>query len=250
MSSPKPARRAHLPRFQIAAPVPVGAVVDLDGAELRHARVRRLAVGEAVALFDGAGFACVARIEHVGRAALRARVEALRPPREAESPLALTLAVALPKGDTLEWVIEKATELGVSAIQPFSSTHTLAAPSAARQARWQHIARAAAKQCGRSVVPAVAAPLAFGAVLHLPGEVRLLFAERDAAHRLADIAPPTAPAGALLVVGPEGGFADAELAAAAAAGFHLVGLGPRILRADTAAIAATALCQARWGDAG
>ena len=239
----------HLPRFLIAAPAAAGALVRLAGDEARHARVRRLARGEAVALFDGAGHACEGVVEALEREALTVRVTRVLPPRQGESHLALTLAVGLLKADKLDWVIEKATELGATRLQPFASAFTLAQPSAARQARWRQVALSAAKQCGRSVVPEVATPLDFAALLALPADARLLLAEHEAGAPLAGLALDR-PASLLLAVGAEGGFAAAELAAARAAGFHTVGLGARILRAETAAIAATALCQARWGDLG
>lgn len=234
-------------RFAVDRRLAVGEEVLLAGEEGRHARVRRLAPGEPVVLFDGAGHSWSGAVSGVDRAGARVRVGAVRPEREGESPLALTLAVALLKADKLDWVVEKATELGVARLQPFASAHALAQPSPGRQARWQQIARAAAKQCGRTVVPAVAAPCALAEVLALPAAARLLLAEHGDRAPLARLALPP-PAALLLVVGPEGGFAPAELRAATAAGVELVGLGPRILRAETAAIAAVALCQARWGD--
>ncbi|MEO8601796.1 MAG: 16S rRNA (uracil(1498)-N(3))-methyltransferase [bacterium] len=238
----------HLPRFRVAHPLAVGEVVTLADEELHHARVRRLAIGESVALFDGAGFSCVGIVDAAARDAVRVRVIELQPPRSNESPLALTLAVGLPKGDKLDWVVEKATELGVTALQPFASAHTLGAASAARRARWEQIALAAAKQCGRSVVPTIHAPLAFEALLTVPAELRLLLAERGDAQPLAVVGVDARPASLLVAVGAEGGFSDAELGAAHAAGFALVTLGARMLRAETAAIVAAALCQARWGD--
>lgn len=239
-----------LPRFHIAAPVALGELVVLDGRELHHAQVRRIAVGAAVALFDGAGFSCVGSVEQASRDALRIRVSAVDPPRAGESPLRLTLAVGVLKADKFDWVIEKAVELGVAALQPFSSAHTVAEPSAARHQRWQQLAHAAAKQCGRSVVPPVAAPIDFAALLALPTAPRLLLAERAAAQPLAAVQWPAPPTELLAIVGPEGGFSDAELAAARAADCLPVGIGPRILRAETAAVTAAALCQARWGDLG
>ena len=237
----------HLPRFVIARPAAVGEVVTLTVDEARHARVRRLAIGEAVALFDEAGHSCVGEVSRVARDSVTVRVTAVRAADAGESPLDLTLAIGLLKADKLDWVIEKATELGVARIQPFASTHTLAQPSAARQTRWQQIARSAAKQSGRSRVPAVAAPCAFAALLDLPAATRLLLAEHgDTVPFAAVDAPPGVPL--ILIVGAEGGFATAELDAARAAGARLVGLGPRILRAETAAVAACVLCQAHWGD--
>ena len=237
----------HLPRFVIAGPAAVGEVVTLTGDEARHARVRRLALGEAVALFDEAGHSCVGEVSSITRNRVAVRVTAVRAADAGESPLALTLAIGLLRADKLDWVIEKATELGVARIQPFASTHTLAQPSSARRTRWQQIARSAAKQSGRSRVPAVASPCAFAALLDLPVATRLLLAEHGDTVPFAAVDAPTG-APLILIVGAEGGFATAELDAARAAGARLVGLGPRILRAETAAVAACALCQSRWGD--
>ena len=111
----------HLPRFVISGPAAVGDVVTLTAEEARHARVRRLAVGEAVALFDERGHSCVGEVSAVGRDRIAVRVTAVRPPDEHESALDLTLAIGLLKADKLDWVIEKATELGVRRIQPFAS---------------------------------------------------------------------------------------------------------------------------------
>ena len=234
-------------RFAIDRPAAVGDEMVLSGEEGRHAKVRRLAVGEPVVLFDGAGHSWRGEVCGAGRDGVRVRVTAAQPDGAGESPLDLTLAVALLKSDKLDWVIEKATELGVSRLQPFASAHSLAHPSANRVARWQQLARAAAKQCGRSLVPPVAPPCAFAELLALPAAARLLLAGHGETIALAAI-NLARPASLLLVIGPEGGFDARELNTARAAGCTLVGLGPRILRAETAAIAAVALCQSRWGD--
>jgi 16S rRNA (uracil1498-N3)-methyltransferase len=237
----------HVPRFLIRAPAALGELVTLSDDEAQHARVRRLAPGAPVALFDGAGASWIGEVVAVRRGRCEVRLTAARPAREAESPLALTLAIGALKADKLDWVVEKATELGAACIQPFASAFTVARPSPARQARWRQIALSAAKQCGRAVIPTVAAPLDFADLLSRPADARLLLAERDAATPLATVRL-TAPRSLLLAIGAEGGFSCDELAAARAAGFDLVRLGPRILRAETAAVAACALCQARWGD--
>jgi 16S rRNA (uracil1498-N3)-methyltransferase len=238
---------AHLPRFLIDRPAEPGDAVPLPDDEARHLRVRRLAVGDPIALFDGAGRSYLARLESLSRAGAVARVTEALPARAGESALDLTLAVAALKADRIDWVVEKATELGVTRIQPFTSTHTLARPSPRRQERWRQIALGAAKQCGRASAPAIAAPLELAAVLALPAAARLLFAEDGSGSPLSGLAFAE-PSPLLAIVGAEGGFTADELAAARAGGCHLVGLGPRILRAETAAIAAVALCQARWGD--
>jgi 16S rRNA (uracil1498-N3)-methyltransferase len=239
--------RAHLPRFLIDRTAAPGDAVPLRAEEARHARVRRLGVGDLVALFDGYGHSYAARLESVSREGASVRVIEALPERDGESPLELTLAVAALKADRLDWVIEKTTELGVARIQPFCSTRTLARPSGDRRERWRQIALAAAKQCGRSVAPPISAPIDFSAVLALPAAARVLFAEDDSVADLSSIDVATPPS-MLAIVGAEGGFSADEFAAARAAHCHLAGLGPRILRAETAAVVAVALCQSRWGD--
>jgi 16S rRNA (uracil1498-N3)-methyltransferase len=241
--------RPHLPRFLIDRPAALGDALSLRAEEAKHARVRRLGVGDLVALFDGAGHSYVARLEALSREAAVVRIIEALPERDGESPLALTLAIAALKSDRLDWVIEKATELGVARIQPFTSTHTLARPSRDRQGRWRQIALAAAKQCGRSAAPAIGEPTDFAAVLALPAAARILFAEDGSGASLTSIAL-AAPPSLLAIVGAEGGFSADEVTVARRTGCHLVGLGPRILRAETAAVAAVVLCQARWGDLG
>jgi 16S rRNA (uracil1498-N3)-methyltransferase len=241
--------RAHLPRFLIDRAAAPGDAVPLAADEARHARVRRLAIGDPIALFDGSGRSYLARLESLARAGAVARVTDVLPARDGESGLDLTLAVAALKADRFDWVVEKATELGVTRIQPFTSVHTLARPSRNRQERWRQIALAAAKQCGRSSAPDIAASLELSAVLSLPAATRVVFAEDGSGSPLADLALAV-PSPLLAVVGGEGGFTAAELAQARARGCHLIALGPRILRAETAAISAVVLCQARWGDLG
>jgi 16S rRNA (uracil1498-N3)-methyltransferase len=239
-----------LPRFLIAELRDGVRAVDLPPAEVKHARVRRLRNGAAVMVFDGKGTSYRGRIESYSRDAVRVALLERCPALAAESPLALTLAVAVLKADRLDWVIEKTTELGVGRILPFQCEHSLAQPSAARQKRWQSIAAGAAKQSGRSVVPVVAACTSFAAVIaRLPAPCVLFWEGEAAAARLGGADDAAAPPRALLaIVGPEGGFTAAEAAAARAGGARVASLGPRILRADTAAIAAVALCQHLYGD--
>lgn len=241
---------AHLPRFLITGAAAAGEPVALGAAEAKHARVRRLGLGAPVALFDGAGRSYLGRLESLSREGAVVRVVEELPERDGESALELVLAIGALKADRFEWIAEKATELGVSRIQPFTSAHTLAQPSHNRQERWRQIALAAAKQCGRSAAPAIAAPVPLADVLHMPGAVRLLFAEDGSGSGLKALPAPGRVATVLAIVGGEGGFAADELDAARAAGCHLISLGPRILRAETAALTVVALCQARWGDLG
>ncbi len=236
--------RAHflVPAGQLSGPRAV-----LTGSELHHLRVRRLHIGSAIVLGDGQG-----RQRHGRIVALDARqaVVDLSPELAptSESPLRLVLAQAALKADKMDLIVEKATELGVTEIVVYTSERSLGHPSPARQARWQRIARSATKQSQRSVVPAIVASLAFDALLTRSEDLRILFCARGATSSIADVRG--APQSVLAVIGPEGGFGDSEMARAAARGFHMLGLGPRTLRAETASLAAIALCQLLWGDLG
>jgi 16S rRNA (uracil1498-N3)-methyltransferase len=224
--------------------------VQLRGAELRHLRdALRLGPGARVTLFDGEGEVFLAEVVSIGRAAAELEVLGMIE-SQGESQLSLALAVAIAKGAKLDWVVEKATELGTSQILPFTSERTIPERSdfAERLRRWRRIAAAASAQCGRAVCPEIrdvtslADVLAGGA-----GRDRRVFFWAEGGVAVAE-APNGAVRSALVVTGPEGGFTSEEAALAEAAGFTLAALGPRILRAETAAVAAITLAQFLWGD--
>jgi 16S rRNA (uracil1498-N3)-methyltransferase len=244
-----------------AAFAPDGAAVALSAEESRHLRdVLRLRAGDEAFVFDGEGreFAC-AVAEAGGRGAREARLEVRREvePQRPESPLELTLGVGLLKGEKFDLVVQKATELGASRIVPVVTKRADVRPrderdSAARVERWRRLALEAAKQSGRARLPAVETPSGFGDFVSAaprPFELRLLFAERDgqpfedAARGAAE-----APHAVRALVGPEGGWDDAELEEARRHGWLLVTLGGRTLRAETAALAVATLLQHRFGD--
>lgn len=163
-----------------------------------------------------------------------------------ESRFALTLAQAVLKSDKTDLVVQKATELGVHEIILHVSERCIARPSPDRVRRWERIARAAAKQCQRAHIPQICGPVTFSDLIHAPRRGGgLLFWENAP---LTARWPDTPGASLVAVVGPEGGFTEPEVNAARSSGFDVVGLGPRVLRAETAAIAAIVLCQQRWGD--
>ena len=155
------------------------------------------------------------------------------------------LAPALLKGAKMDLVVEKATELGVRRIAPVVCRHGVGQGD--RTARWQRIALAAAKQSGRTTVPAVDAPLPLVELVRRPSAGLRLLAWEDEPERPLTALPAQADA-VVVIVGPEGGLAGDEVAAARAHGFTTLTLAPRVLRAETAAITAAALCQHRWGD--
>jgi 16S rRNA (uracil1498-N3)-methyltransferase len=227
----------------------------LQGGEFRHLqRVLRLREGDTVTLFDDAG------VEHEGViVSLSPRVATVRITASAaparESTLALTLYQGVPKGRKMDLVVEKATELGAIAIVPFVSTFGTAsfAATEGKRERWQRIALAATKQSGRTVVPEIGTTLTFPEVVGAAAAMdrRLLFFEHaDAATLPPADAAKAATTTAAVIVGPEGGFSSDEITRALAAGIVVSGLGPRILRTETAAIVALALVQARYGDLG
>lgn len=232
-----------------------GARVTFDAQETRHlARVLRLRPGDVLRVVDGSGDELTVRLTRVE--ARRAEGELLgRQPRPSESPLQLTLAQGLPKGDKMEAIIRMATELGVSRIVPVLTERSVvrmdAAGAAGRLARWQRVAREAAKQCGRAVLPEVAAvcPLA-GWLRERDGGGLLLCLWEEERAPLSEQLPAGTVTQATLVVGPEGGLSAPEIALLVAAGAIVAGLGPRILRTETAGPVGLALLQAHYGDLG
>jgi 16S rRNA (uracil1498-N3)-methyltransferase len=221
-----------------------GPCVRIVGNELRHLRTLRLTPGARLIVFDEDGNEHEVRLERVGaRDAEAVVLSTHRPARE--SPLDLVLAPALLKGTKMDLVVEKAVELGVRRIAPIASRHTLGASS--RVGRWRRIALAAAKQSGRTHVPAVDDAVPLADLVRAPwAGLRLIAWEDEHEQPLASL--PATTEAVVILVGPEGGFAEGEVADARAHGFTSITLAPRILRAETAAIAAAVLCQYRWGD--
>lgn len=228
--------------------------VRFDPAEAHHlGRVLRLRPGALVEAADGTGRVFTVRLEALGaREAWGRIVGEGRPTRE--SPCAITLAQAILKGERMAWVIQKATELGVVRIVPLETERVVARAerAGARGARWERLAREAVKQCGRAVVPVVEAPRSFGEVIaETPRhDAAWLLWEGGGLPITAAAREVERPRRVLLLVGPEGGFSPAEVAMAEAAGARVVGLGPRILRAESAGIVGVALCQHLFGDLG
>ena len=241
-------------RFTIAPERLEGDRVTFDRDETRHlARVLRLHPGDLVVAADGAGREFTVRVETLGEQASGTVLCVAA--RAIESPLAVALLQAVPKGDKMEAIVRASTELGVARVCPVIAERTIVQLEPARwrerARRWQRVAREAAKQCGRAVVPEVEAPrpLADCLAQGQPRELGLCLWEgaTDPLARVLDglSAPPRT---LRVLVGPEGGLARGEVEAARAHGFAIVGLGPRILRTETAAPALVAIVQARFGD--
>ena len=225
--------------------------ITVTGEEHHHlARVLRARPGDAVTLFDGAGGELAARVVRVGRAETElapgpAGPEAIPHAPRAGAPLVLLTAV--PRGGRMDFLVQKCSELGVSRIVPIIAARSVARPEPGRRARWEKIAREAARQCGRADVPVVEAPATLAAALAAPElpERRLVLSPSPGGRSLRALLPDPAPTA--LLVGPEGGLADGESEAAEAAGFVPVSLGSRILRVETAAIVAVALAEEAFG---
>ncbi len=237
-------------------PEAVGADrVRFDADEAHHLRrVLRLRPGAIVEATDGTGRLYTIRLVALEVEGGWGAIEARAAP-ERESPCAITLAQAILKGDRMSWLVQKATELGVSRIVPMETARVVARPAtggAARHTRWERIAREAVKQCGRVVVPAIDRPRAFGDVVgEIAGhDAAWVFWEGGGQALAATAAEAGSPARLLLLIGPEGGFTSEEVGVAEAAGARLVSLGPRILRAESAGLTAIALCQFLFGDLG
>jgi len=238
------------PRFYLDQPLAPGARFSLPPGPARHAaRALRLAAGDAITLFNGQGGEYAARIEHAHKDEVAVRVTGFAG-IERESRLRVLLAQGISSGERMDYTLQKAVELGVAAIQPIAAKRSvvkLAAERAGKRvAHWQGVVASACEQCGRNRVPAVAPPLPLAHWLGQQKTGRLLFLSPLAEARLADLPPPAAQD--WLVAGPEGGFEIDEIAALHAAGAIPIRLGPRVLRTETAALAALAAMQTLWGD--
>jgi len=231
-----------------------GGEVDLGPEESRHLRtVLRARGGERVVLFDGRGGEAEAELLPGPGRGLRARVlgVAFRAPPAPR----VRLFQAIPKGQALDWIIQKATELGAAEIVPVVTARVIARPEPGRaedkRARWRKIAVEAARQCGAAWAPEVGAPAAFGAALASAGASRALMASLSPrAAPLREVlraGEPPGAGGVAVWIGPEGDFTPEETDAAERAGVALFSLGARVLRVETAALAALSILQYEWG---
>ena len=247
----------RLTRVHVPGPLAAGSRQTIEGDAANHiARVLRLQQGDALILFDGRGGEHAARIEELRKGAVIVAVGDRSSPQR-ESPLSLTLAQGVSRGERMDWVVQKATELGVTRIVPVLSERTVVRLDAKQAQRkrlhWQGIAIAACEQSGRDRLPDIAEPLTLAAFLagflgngNVEARTSRVLLSPTGSLRIADL--PRPDAGVVVLIGPEGGLAEAEQRAALAAGFVAARLGPRVLRTETAAVAALTLIQHRAGD--
>ena len=237
-------------RFYCPLPLATGQVVDLPPTAARHVQVLRMQPGHSLTLFNGEGGEFSAEVQHMGRSDVRVVVGEHRRV-ECEAAMQVHLAVGMPANDRMDWLVEKATELGVHRITPLMTERSVVRLAGDRaekkQAHWQAVAVSACEQCGRNRVPVIDVPESLNAWLarQTPqaGVVHGVLSLHASTQPLSTL---RAGAGAgkatwVLLNGPEGGLTDAEDAAARAKGFAAVSLGERVLRAETAALGALAL---------
>ena len=223
----------------------------LAADEARHLRdVLRLKTGDEVYVFNGVGREFRCSVSSTRRDSAELRIDMEVEPAKPESQLQLNLCVALLKGEKFDLVVQKATELGVSKVVPvitrYADIHLRdEADAAKRVARWQRIALEAAKQSGRALVPEISPPVAFDSLLAARGDgLYVMFSERGG----GPLSSLSTAQSVTALVGSEGGWSDEEIEQAGAQDFHIITLGGRILRAETAAITVTALLQHLFGD--
>jgi 16S rRNA (uracil1498-N3)-methyltransferase len=236
--------------YRVHAPDAQPPSVVVTGDEVQHlTRVLRLSAGDDVVVFDGRGHEWLGRIAAADRVAVTIVLGDARAP-VAEPPVHVTLAVAVLKGTQLDEVIRDATMLGASAIVPFVSAHVAVSERAWKHRsteRWRRIATASATQCGRAVVPEVEHVSSLESVLSKAGVDLIVVCVEPASGREHSVTNLPRAQRALLLVGPEGGWAPKELDRARASGASFISLGPRTLRAEAAPAVALAALWTHWG---
>ena len=241
-----------MPRFHCPVPLLAGQSLGLPASAARHVQVLRLQPGQTITLFNGEGGEWSATITRMGRSDVDVTVEA-HSAAEREPGRAVTLAMGMPANDRMDWLVEKATEIGVARLQPLHTAHSVLRLTGERatkkQAHWQSVAVAACEQCGGNQVPTVQPVVDFAAWLKALPPVNAAAPELRCLLSLAEGTQPLAQAlqtvagdtPVLLLSGPEGGLNPQEDAQARSVGFTPVTLGPRVLRAETAALTALVL---------
>ena len=240
-------------RFFVPEAVLKEVEVPLEGEVHHHlAVVLRLSVNDEILLLDGLGTLCRCRITALQKKSGQATV--LERWQEPDTAFPVHLLQALPKGDKMDLILQKGTELGISRFSPLFSRRSIPKLTSNRVEqrcqRWQRIVCEAARQSRRPLLPQVTAPRPLADVLSDCSEELRLMLWEEGSRPLTEALPAKAPGSLALLVGPEGGFSAEEAQEAAAAGFQPVHLGPRILRSETAGFAVTAILQYRYGDLG
>lgn len=239
-----------MPRFYCSQPLAIGTQLVLPDQVAHHIQVLRLEAGTAITLFNGDGSEYTATLTLIEKKRVSAEVKA-QTGRDVELPYAITLAQALPESSKMDWIIEKAVELGAAAIQPLSAQRCVMRLSGERaekkQAHWQGIIVAASEQSGRNRLAQLGALSDFKSWITQQDLHRRILLSPRAEQSLADWARHHPPQALALLIGPEGGFSEAEESMAVSQGALMLSMGPRVLRTETAGLAALAALNALWG---
>ncbi|MGZ5202479.1 MAG: 16S rRNA (uracil(1498)-N(3))-methyltransferase [Telluria sp.] len=239
-----------MPRFYCPSALAEGALVELPEATARHLQVLRMMPGDPLDLFDGRGGVYRATLASLDKKRAAAAIAAFDPVG-VELPFAVTLAQGLPEGSKMDWIVEKAVELGVASVQPLAAQRSvvrLAGERAdKRRAHWEAVVVAASEQCGRNRLAQVAPVEQFERWITAPAQVARILLSPRGTQSLAAWAASVTPQDVVLMIGPEGGFSDAEEELAIAQGALALSMGPRVLRTETAGLAALACLSALWG---
>ena len=240
-----------MPRFYCPQSLAIGMHLSLPDQVAHHIQVIRMQVGETVTLFDGNGGEYTASITQMEKKRVHVEIKTFSP-HETELSYAITLAQALPEASKMDWIIEKAMELGVTAIQPLAAQRCVVRLNQERaekkQSHWQGIIHAAAEQSGRNRLAHLAPLSDFTSWIKQSDlHTRILLSPR-AEQSLADWARHHPPQAVSLMIGPEGGFTEAEENLACEQGALMLSMGPRVLRTETAGLAALAAINAIWGE--
>jgi 16S rRNA (uracil1498-N3)-methyltransferase len=240
----------RLSRIYHPAPLAAGGRAELGDAAANHVvRVLRLSVGAPLILFNGAGGEFAAVIGAIDKHRVTVEIGDFYD-KEREPPLPLWLAQGISRGERMDYTVQKAVELGVSRIVPLFTEHCGVQLDGERLAKrvkhWQGVVIGACEQCGRNRIPHIDAPVTFSQWLAAPGDGLRLVLDPNAEHTLAQLPVPSGPV--TLLIGPEGGLSDREIALAKQSAYLGLRLGPRILRTETAAVAALAALLGAWGD--
>lgn len=243
-----------MPRFYVPDPHIEDELIRIKGPEARHIRrVLRLQKGDEVVVFDGSGREYEGTIVEEGVTSVSVKIEKIRD--SGKGPvLEVTLAQSLLKGEKMDYLIQKATELGVAEVVPFFSMRSIPllerSKKVEKSRRWMRIAIEASKQCGRKVIPEVRAPLSYSHMLSIPSSesLRLILLEKGGKGLREMLKESKSKERVFFIVGPEGGLSQGEIEEAERTGFVPVTLGSRVMRAETASLCVLSILQYEWGD--
>lgn len=240
-----------MPRFFLPQTLALGTIVDLPEHQAHHVAVLRLAIGDTITLFNGEGGEFTASLSEIAKKRATAEIKAFSP-GETELPYAVTLAQALPEAGKMDEIVQKAVELGAAAIQPLAAQRCVVKLSAERAgkklAHWQGIIESAAEQCGRNRLAHLAEPADFASWIGQHDMHRRILLSPRAEQSLSDWARHHPPQAVAILIGPEGGFSEKEEALAIKHGALPLAMGARVLRTETAGMAALAALNAVWGE--